>query len=109
MKKKIPKKVCVQIPKEVCNTIPRVIVKEVPKKVGKKVCHSTKHSSYGHSSSYQEPSYESHSSYGKTSSYDQPAPSYEPPDDYGAPEAPPSEYGTPAATNYGYKRMVSQR
>ena len=116
VKKKIPKKVCVQIPKEVCNTIPRVIVKEVPKKVGKKVCHSTKHSSYGQSSSsYEAPSYESHSGYGKTSSphsssYNAPpAQSYEPADDYGAPKAPVSDYGTPAATNYGYKRMVAQR
>lgn len=121
VKKKIPKKHCIQIPKEVCNTIPRIIVKDVPKKVGKKVCHSTKVDSYGHSSSYVEPSYghQEYKSPTPATSYKAPAPSYSAPapspsysapEEYGAPKAAPTQsYGTETAANYGYKRLVSQR
>ena len=118
VKKKIPKKHCIQIPKEVCNTIPRIIVKDVPKKVGKKVCHSTKVDSYGHSSSYVEPSYDHQSGYpaseykspAPATNYKAPAPSYRAPDEYGAPKAAPTQsYGTETAANYGYKGLVSQR
>ena len=68
MKKKIPKKICKAIPIEKCIKIPRQIISEVPKTVGKKLCTSTK------PSSYHEPSY-----HAPAPSYHAPAPSYHAP------------------------------
>lgn len=97
--KQIPKKTCVQIPREVCNKIPRQIIKEVPKKVGKKVCTSTKPSSYGHAPAYKAKGVSSYES--SASSYEAPQEDYGSPasDSYGAP--PSTGYSAPAATGYG--------
>ena len=84
MKKKIPKKICKAIPIEKCIKIPRQIISEVPKTVGKKLCRSTK------PSSYHEPSY-----HAPEPSYHAPAPSY---------HAPSPSYHAPKPS-YGYGKV----
>ena len=93
VKKKIPKKICKAIPIEKCIKIPRQIISEVPKTVGKKLCTSTKPSSY-HEPSYHAPAPSYHapepiyhapapSYHAPAPSYHAPAPSYHPKPSYG--------------------------
>ena len=97
VKKKIPKKICKAIPIEKCIKIPRQIISEVPKTVGKKLCTSTKPSSY-HEPSYHAPAPSYHA---PEPSYHAPAPSY---------HAPAPSYHAPAPSyhpkpSYGYGKV----
>ena len=105
MKKKIPKKICKAIPIEKCIKIPRQIISEVPKTVGKKLCTSTKPSSY-HEPSYHAPAPSYHA---PEPSYHAPAPSYHAPaPSYHAPapsyHAPAPSYHAPKPS-YGYGKV----
>ena len=105
VKKKIPKKICKAIPIEKCIKIPRQIISEVPKTVGKKLCTSTKPSSY-HEPSYHAPAPSYHA---PEPSYHAPAPSYHAPaPSYHAPapsyHAPAPSYHAPKPS-YGYGKV----